>query len=91
VEVVVTLSEDGEDFLDQAPVTVLARGESREDVLTAPVGALIALPGGEYGLSVVSGDGAVEDVPVETGWFADGLVEVTGDGIDAGTEVVVPE
>ncbi|GAB2497065.1 peptidoglycan-binding protein [Nocardiopsis aegyptia] len=94
VEVVVALSGDGEDeegFLDQAPVTVLARGESREDVLTAPVGALIALPGGGYGLSVVSGDGTVEDVPVETGWFSDGLVEVTGDGIDAGTEVVVPE
>ncbi|KOX13627.1 peptidoglycan-binding protein [Nocardiopsis sp. NRRL B-16309] len=91
VEVVITLLEDGEGFLDRAPVTVLARGESREDVLTAPVGALIALPGGGYGLSVVSGDSAVEDVPVETGWFSDGLVEVTGEGIDAGTEVVVPE
>lgn len=94
VEVVIALSEDGEDeegFLDRAPVEVLVRGESREDVLAAPVGALIALPGGEYGVSVVSGDGSVEDVPVETGWFSDGLVEVTGDGIDAGTEVVVPE
>ncbi|RKS10537.1 multidrug efflux pump subunit AcrA (membrane-fusion protein) [Nocardiopsis sp. Huas11] len=91
VEVVIALPEDGEGFLDQAPVTVLARGESREDVLTAPVGALIALPGGGYGVSVVSGDGTVEDVPVETGWFSDGLVEVSGDGIDAGTEVVVPE
>lgn len=94
VEVLISLeSGDGgaEGFLDQAPVKVLAKGESREDVLAAPVGALIALSGGGYGLSVVNGDGEVEDVPVETGWFSDGLVEVTGDGIDAGTEVVVPE
>ncbi|GAB3735011.1 peptidoglycan-binding protein [Nocardiopsis nanhaiensis] len=91
VEVVVSLEEEVEDFLDQAPVTVLAQGEEREDVLAAPVGALIALSGGGYGLSVVDGDGAVADVPVETGWFSDGLVEVTGDGIETGTEVVVPE
>jgi peptidoglycan hydrolase-like protein with peptidoglycan-binding domain len=94
VEVLITFEtgdEGAEGFLDQAPVKVLAEGESREDVLAAPVGALIALSGGGYGLSVVSGDGGVADVPVETGWFSDGLVEVTGDGIDAGTEVVVPE
>ena len=84
-------AEGSGSFLDRAPVKVLAEGESREDVLAAPVGALIALSGGGYGLSVVGGDGEVEDVPVETGWFSDGLVEVTGDGIDAGTEVVVPE
>ncbi|QVJ01501.1 peptidoglycan-binding protein [Nocardiopsis eucommiae] len=94
VEVLVSLDADAEGaegFLDQAPVKVLAQGESREDVLAAPVGALIALSGGGYGLSVVDGDGTVRDVPVETGWFSDGLVEVTGDGVDAGTEVVVPE
>lgn len=89
VDVQITLEESGEDFLDQAPVTVLAQGESREDVLAVPVGALIALPGDGYGMSVV-GDRGVEDVPVETGWFSDGLVEVTSDGIEAGTEVVVP-
>ncbi len=91
VEVVIGLEEDAADFLDQAPVTVVARGESREDVLAAPVGALIALPGDRYGLSVVDGDGTVRDVPVETGWFSDGRVEVTGEGIGEGTEVVVPE
>ena len=91
VEVVVELTGDDVDFLDRAPVTVEVRGESREDVLTAPVGALLALSGGGYGLSVVDGDGTVREVPVETGWFTDGLVEVSGDGIDEGTEVVVPE
>jgi hypothetical protein len=30
-------------------------------------------------------------VLVEVGMFADGYVEVTGDGIDETTEVVVPE
>ncbi|MEU1900047.1 peptidoglycan-binding protein [Nocardiopsis dassonvillei] len=91
VEVVIDLEEDPAGFLDQAPVTVVARGESREDVLAAPVGALIALPGDRYGLSVVDADGTVRDVPVETGWFSDGRVEVSGEGIGEGTEVVVPE
>ncbi|MES0832293.1 peptidoglycan-binding protein [Nocardiopsis tropica] len=90
VEVLVELTGDGVDFLDRAPVQVEVRGESREDVLAAPVGALIALAGGGYGLSVVGDDGAVRDVPVEAGWFVDGLVEVAGDGIGEGTEVVVP-
>ncbi|MEV2278756.1 peptidoglycan-binding protein [Nocardiopsis sp. NPDC049922] len=90
VEVLVRLADDAEGFLDQAPVAVEVRGQSREDVLAVPVGALIALSGGGYGVSVVDADGAVNDVPVETGWFSDGLVEVTGDGIDEGTEVVVP-
>ncbi len=90
VEVVIGLEDDAAGFLDQAPVTVVARGESREDVLAAPVGALIALPEDRYGLSVVGDDGTVRDVPVETGWFSDGLVEVTGEGIDEGAEVVVP-
>lgn len=91
VEVLVRLPGDAEGFLDRAPVTVEVRGQSREDVLAVPVGALIALSGGGYGVSVVGADGTVSDVPVETGWFADGLVEVTGDGIGEGTEVVVPE
>ncbi|WP_306369441.1 peptidoglycan-binding protein [Nocardiopsis sp. CC223A] len=90
VEVLVRLPDDAEGFLDRAPVTVEVQGQSREDVLAVPVGALIALSGGGYGVSVVDADGTVSDVPVETGWFSDGLVEVTGDGIDEGTEVVVP-
>ncbi|MFY7064937.1 peptidoglycan-binding protein [Nocardiopsis changdeensis] len=90
VEVLVRLPDDAEGFLDRAPVTVEVRGQSREDVLAVPVGALIALSGGGYGVSVVGADGTVSDVPVETGWFSDGLVEVTGDGVDEGTEVVVP-
>ncbi|MBR8741108.1 peptidoglycan-binding protein [Nocardiopsis sp. MG754419] len=91
VEVVIGFEEEIADFLEHAPVTVLARGEVREDVLAVPAGALIALAGGGYGLSVVGGDGRVDDVEVETGWFSDGLVEVTGDAISEGIEVVVPE
>lgn len=78
--------------LDRATVRVSFTSETREDVLSVPVGALIALPGGGYGLEVVSaGNRETKQVPVETGLFAGGLVEVSGTGIDAGTVVVVAE
>ncbi|ASU85908.1 peptidoglycan-binding protein [Nocardiopsis gilva YIM 90087] len=78
-------------FFDQAPVKVALVSDSVEDVLAVPVGALTALPGGGYGVSVVDKNGGVKDVEVETGMFADGQVEISGDGIKEGTEVVVPE
>ncbi|MEO3753446.1 peptidoglycan-binding protein [Streptomyces sp. B6B3] len=73
-----------------APVTVRLAAEEREDVLAVPVNALVALREGGYGLEVVEG-GGTEYVPVETGMFAGGLVEVSGPGIEAGTVVGVPE
>ncbi|MFC3996005.1 peptidoglycan-binding protein [Nocardiopsis sediminis] len=92
VEVVVTFSGDApEDLLDRAPVDVEVESDAKEDVLAVPVSALIALPGGGHGVTVVRGGEAMRDVPVETGWFADGMVEISGDGVDEGTEVVVPK
>src|SRR5690606_3479231 len=76
-------------FFDQAPVEVEVRTDTREDVLAVPVGALISLPGGGYGVSVLGPGGRVTDVRVETGLFADGLVEIEGD-VEEGQEVVVP-
>ncbi|WP_158630487.1 peptidoglycan-binding protein [Glycomyces terrestris] len=75
--------------LVSAPVTVELVSETREDVLTVPVEALLALREGGYGVEVVDGGGA-ELVPVETGVFADGRVEVAG-ALEAGMEVAVPE
>lgn len=76
--------------IDRASVRVSFTSETREDVLSVPVGALLALPSGGYGVEVVQpGDGRTKRVKVETGLFAGGLVEVTGKGIDAGSSVVV--
>jgi hypothetical protein len=74
--------------LVSAPVTVELVAETREDVLTVPVEALLALREGGYGVEVVDGSSS-ELVPVETGVFADGRVEVSGD-LEAGMAVAVP-
>jgi multidrug efflux system membrane fusion protein len=57
-------------------------------VLAVPVGALLALAEGGYGLEVVRG-GTSAVVAVDTGMFADGKVEVSGGGIAEGTVVGV--
>ena len=75
--------------LEAAPVDVSLEADRREDVLAVPVGALVALAEGGHGVQVVDGD-QVTYVPVETGLFADGLVEVSGDGVAAGTVVGAP-
>ncbi|WBB73968.1 efflux RND transporter periplasmic adaptor subunit [Micromonospora sp. WMMD1128] len=67
-----------------ADVRVDFAAETHKDVLVVPVGALLALSEGGYGVQI-SGGGLVA---VETGLFAQGLVEVEGDGLDAGTMVV---
>ena len=64
--------------------------DSREGVLTVPVSALLALAEGGYGVEVVR-DGTSTLVAVETGLFAGGSVEVSGDGIAEGDQVVIPE
>ncbi|MEU4219625.1 peptidoglycan-binding protein [Actinoplanes sp. NPDC026623] len=76
--------------LDQAAVSVAFTASKREDVLTVPVEALLALAEGGYGLQVVEA-GTTRFVAVETGLFADGRVEVSGGGITAGTMVGMPE
>ncbi len=75
--------------LDEAPVDVAITTDRARDALSVPVTALLALAGGGYGLEVREADGT-RIVTVEVGMFADGYVQVSGDGIDAGTEVVVP-
>lgn len=77
------------DRYDSASVDVTFTVDQREDVLAVPVTALVALAKGGYGVEVVDED-TIEVVPVEPGLFAQGLVEVSGDGIDDGTRVVIP-
>lgn len=69
-----------------SPVEIRLTGEERKDVLTVPVAALLALREGGYGVEVI--DGARRDVvPVSTGMFAAGRVEIEGTGIAEGTVV----
>jgi peptidoglycan hydrolase-like protein with peptidoglycan-binding domain len=62
----------------------------RRDVLAVPVLALVALAEGGYGLQVVDGDGS-RYVPVRTGLFARGFVELSGGDVAEGFRVVVPD
>ncbi|MFF7946043.1 efflux RND transporter periplasmic adaptor subunit [Streptomyces griseorubiginosus] len=70
--------------LNSAPVRVSFTSETRENVLTVPVGALMALHEGGYAVQLPGG----RLVAVRTGMFSKGLVEISGRGIDAGTKVV---
>jgi hypothetical protein len=89
VGVDVSLSGEGTGRLDEAPVGVELESERRKGVLSVPVEALLALKEGGFGLEVV--DGARRRlVPVRTGAFGGGRVEVEGDGVREGVRVGVP-
>jgi hypothetical protein len=88
VEVVVALADPTQaGTLDEAPVSVQVVTSAASDVLAVPVDALLALAEGGYAVDRAAGDGGL--VRVETGAFADGWVEITGD-LAEGDEVVVP-
>jgi peptidoglycan hydrolase-like protein with peptidoglycan-binding domain len=90
VEVTVSLDKPkATGSLDQAPVDAFITTEVRKDVLAVPVNALLALAEGGYAVEVER-DGRRELVGVTLGLFADGMVEVDGDGLHAGDRVVVP-
>lgn len=90
IEVTVTVDDDKAlaDY-DSASVQVLFTAGQREDVLTVPVTALLALAEGGYGLEIVEGS-STRIIGVETGLFADGRVEVSGEGLAEGMTVGVP-
>jgi peptidoglycan hydrolase-like protein with peptidoglycan-binding domain len=89
VEVEITLDKPVDVALLGAPVDVAVDVDERTDVLVVPVTALLALAEGGYGLEVVAGDGTSSIVPVKTGLFADGKVEVSGDSLREGMVVGV--
>jgi peptidoglycan hydrolase-like protein with peptidoglycan-binding domain len=77
--------------LDETPVDVSLQKERAENVLTAPVSALLALAEGGFAVEAVGAGGSTHLVPVETGMYADGLVEIRGKGIKKGLKVAVPQ
>jgi peptidoglycan hydrolase-like protein with peptidoglycan-binding domain len=90
LEVLVALTdEEAVADLDRAAVDVTFTAGEREDVLTVPVTALVALSGGGFGIEVVEGS-TTRYLPVETGLFAAGRVEVTGAGLAEGMTVGMP-
>ncbi|MFB9253627.1 peptidoglycan-binding protein [Sphaerisporangium melleum] len=89
VELVMTVRVPrGAPELDKAPVQVMVATAVRQNVLTVPVAALLARPGGGYQVRLASG----AYVQVKPGLFDEttGRVEVTG-GVRDGDRVEVPE
>ncbi len=74
--------------LDEAPVEVAYVSAAARGVTAVPVSALVALREGGYAVEVFDGT-TTRLVAVTVGFFADGLVEITGE-IAAGDRVVVP-
>jgi len=75
--------------LGLAAVTVAFTAGQRPNVLAVPVAALLALAEGGYGVQVVDGS-TTRIVAVQTGLFADGKAEITGNGLQAGMKVAMP-
>jgi hypothetical protein len=78
--------------LDQAPVRVQITTAGVTDALIVPVDALLAQPGGGYAVETVDAHRVHRLVAVTPGLFddADGLVEVSSNGLVAGEQIVVP-
>jgi multidrug efflux system membrane fusion protein len=78
---------------DSGAIEVVVERSRVEDATAAPVTALLARSEGGYALQVVDDTQpeGYRHVPVEVGAIAGEWVEVSGDGIEAGVEVVVPE
>jgi peptidoglycan hydrolase-like protein with peptidoglycan-binding domain len=92
VTVTVALSDpNAGGHLDQAPVIVDIADAVHKGVLAAPVMALLAQPGGAFGVEVVEGSQR-RLVTVTTGLFDDrGLVEVSSPDLQEGMQVEVPQ
>lgn len=77
---------------ESGTVDVAVERSRTEDATTVPVIALLAQREGGYAVQVVD-DTEPEGyrlVPVEVGTLVDEWVQISGDGIEAGVEVVVP-
>jgi hypothetical protein len=90
IEVTITIADQAAlGGLEVASVDVEFVSDSRDDVLSVPIAALLARPKGGFAVEVVTGGTSVL-VPVDTGLFAAGQVEIAGEGIAEGMAVGVP-
>ena len=75
--------------MDSGSVGVSVTTGSADNVLAVPVEALVAVQGGGYAVQVVAGTGQTSIlVGVQTGLFANGLVQISGQGVTEGLKVV---
>lgn len=89
IPVTVTLADNAAaGKLDGATVTVYVTRNSHQNVLTVPITALLALQDGGY--AVETADGRHRRIPVQTGIFSNGRVEISGPGIVEGLKVLAP-
>jgi hypothetical protein len=70
--------------VDSADVEVDFAAETHKGVLTVPVGALLALSEGGYGVQISGGP----LLPVKTGLISKGMAEVSGNALAEGARVV---
>ncbi len=88
----VTVTMDGNDFdpnLVSTPVTVEFVKEQSKAILAVPTSALISLKEGGFAVQLADGT-STKLLAVKPGLYADGWVEITGNGIAEGTKVMVP-
>jgi len=77
--------------LDEAPVDVIVVSDSVEGVMAIPVSALLALLEGGYAVELDTGNGQVQLIAVEVGFFStDNMIEITSGALEPGDRVVVP-
>jgi len=79
----------------QIPVTLRVVAESSPKAFVVPVSALVALAEGGFAIEVVAGTAAdgkqtTNLIAVKPGLYADGLVAIVGDQVQANQTVVVP-
>lgn len=94
VPVTITLAtQDGVSGLALSTVTARFASPLRENVLTVPIDALVPLDDTRFAVETPTADPDQPRtlIPVTVGAFASGNVEISGEGITAGLEVVVPQ